>query len=487
MTGSEAGSLIAAAGLVPLLCAANVWARRGGWVAWTAGVAIAGADLLHSPIARIRVDATDRPAEAAAAGLVGVALLAVAAAILTRRPWLLLLAAVAAAPARVPVHAAGEDANLLIPLYGVIAVAWAAEGWELLQGRGSVPQLGWVGRAAALLIGWSAVTLLWTADHRQGTIEMLFFLLPFGLLTARLGALRPVARDLRLALGVQVLLALVFAAVAFWQFAARDVFWNPKVIVGNEYASFFRVNSLFWDASVYGRFMAMTIVLLAAVAVYRGVTAPLIGLIAVLFAGLYVAYSQSSLLALAAGALVLGASVWPRRVTLAVVATGLVVGLGGLVVAANGNSAQSVSSDRSHLLDLGSRVIRDHPLAGAGVGGFARAAVASTRTPWRTAGAESHTTPVTVLAELGPIGLVAFVGLIAAAAWSGLRRPRDHVRMALLAAGAALVTSSVVYNAFLEDPATWIVLTLLAVLGAAVTAGDGDRPTTGSEPSPGSP
>ena len=90
---------------------------------------------------------------------------------------------------------------------------------------------------------------------------MLFFLLPFGLLAALVAA-GPVGRwELRLALIVQVVLAVVFALVAFYQYAAKDVFWNPKIIVGNEYASFFRVNSLFWDASIYGRFMAMTIVL----------------------------------------------------------------------------------------------------------------------------------------------------------------------------------------------------------------------------------
>jgi len=98
-------------------------------------------------------------------------------------------------------------------------------------------------------------------------VQLLFFYLPFGFLLARVAAIRPSLRDLRLALGVQVLLGIVFAAVAFWQYASRDVFWNPKIIVGNEYAAFFRVNSLFYDASIYGRFMAVTIVLVAGVAI----------------------------------------------------------------------------------------------------------------------------------------------------------------------------------------------------------------------------
>ena len=39
----------------------------------------------------------------------------------------------------------------------------------------------------------------------------------------------------------------------------RDVFWNPKVIVGNAYAPFYRVNSVFWDPSIYGRYLVVAI------------------------------------------------------------------------------------------------------------------------------------------------------------------------------------------------------------------------------------
>ena len=68
MSGAELGSVIAAAGLVPLLCAADLRLRAAGFVAWTAGIVVLAADLLHSPIARVRVQVTDRPALAAGAG-----------------------------------------------------------------------------------------------------------------------------------------------------------------------------------------------------------------------------------------------------------------------------------------------------------------------------------------------------------------------------------------------------------------------------------
>ena len=55
-------------------------------------------------------------------------------------------------------------------------------------------------------------------------------------------------------------MALVFAAIGIWQYATRNVFWNPKVIVDNAYAPigwFYRVNSVFYDPSIYGRFLVV--------------------------------------------------------------------------------------------------------------------------------------------------------------------------------------------------------------------------------------
>ena len=53
--------------------------------------------------------------------------------------------------------------------------------------------------------------------------------------------------------------ALAYASIGVYQWATRDVFWNPKVIVGNAYAPFFRVNSVFWDPSIYGRYLTVGI------------------------------------------------------------------------------------------------------------------------------------------------------------------------------------------------------------------------------------
>src|SRR5262245_61475510 len=64
----------------------------------------------------------DRPAVSAAAGVVGVAVVVGAAWLLRRRPHWLPVAIVAVVPFRVPIESGGETANLLVPLYVVIAI-----------------------------------------------------------------------------------------------------------------------------------------------------------------------------------------------------------------------------------------------------------------------------------------------------------------------------------------------------------------------------
>ena len=463
MTGTEIGSIIGAAGLAGLLVSSDRRVRPAAFAAWAMGGAILAADLMHSPIAKIRVEATGRPALAAAGLVVGLAALAVGAFVAHRYTTVTLLAIVAAAPARIPLHAGGQQANLLVPLYAVVLAIAAASAYELATGRERPPALGPVGWAAAALIGWSAISLLWSADGRQGGVEMMFFYLPFGFLLARIAAIRPTTRQLQGMLAVQVLLGLLFAGVAFWQHHTEHLFWNHKIMVGNEYGSFFRVNSLFYDASIYGRFMAVTIVLLLGVMVFRRITVPLLLLVAVLFAGQYLAYSQSSLLALAAGAAFLGATIWPRRLIAALAVAVVLIGAVGLATSSHGNSTRQVTSGRSRLIEDGWRVIRHHPLEGAGLGGFARAALAGTAHPGRTKSAASHTTPLTVLAELGPLGLAAYLALIGSIAWAALRAGPDRdTRLILAAALAAVLTSSVFYNAYFEDPASWILTALIA-------------------------
>ena len=91
-----------------------------------------------------------------------------------------------------------------------------------------------------------ASRLLWSDGARQGAVSLAAFSVPFGLLALMLARL-PWQRRWLKALALELIaMAVVFAGSACAS-GRPDVFWNPKVIIGNVYAPFYRVNSLFWD------------------------------------------------------------------------------------------------------------------------------------------------------------------------------------------------------------------------------------------------
>jgi O-antigen ligase len=109
-------------------------------------------------------------------------------------------------------------------------------------------------------------------------------------------------------------------------------------------------------------------------------------------------------------------------------------------------------------------VIEDRPVAGVGIGGQPRASreLAESRRPTPTF--VSHTTPLTVAAELGVIGLALYAWLLV----GGVRliarvRGRDEtLGLALGASFLALFVHALFYSGFLEDPVTWLVLGVAA-------------------------
>ena len=113
-----------------------------------------------------------------------------------RWPVLLPLAIVAALPFRVPLHAGGDTANLLVPLYLVIAagvVFTAAPRLGLaLPAPGPRGPLAWLLAAFVVLY---AVQTLYSGDFSKGLQNVCFFLVPF---TVAYRLLREVEWDRRL-------------------------------------------------------------------------------------------------------------------------------------------------------------------------------------------------------------------------------------------------------------------------------------------------
>ncbi|MEX1357464.1 MAG: O-antigen ligase family protein [Gaiellaceae bacterium] len=465
---ARVAGVVGAAGLGVLFLAPGRWPRLAGLAGWAAGAA-ALLVYLEPVSGTLRL----------AAGAAGLALAGVALAFLfVRWPWLAAMTALALAPARIPIDLGGEQAKLLVPLYVVIAGASLALAWQLWRGDPRARELGPLAWPAAALVAWFGISLAWSDDVREGAVALVAFYLPFGLLALALARL-PWSRRWLGALGLQLAtMALVFAAIGIFQWVSRDVFWNPRVIVGNAYAPFYRVNSVFWDPSVYGRFLVVALLMLVVLVLFdRGARGALLAVLAIaaIWTGLAFSFSQSSFGALIAGVLAVGAIAWGRR---AVVALAVVV----TVLLAVGFAAESVRSElrrdvdrvtsgRYDLVKNGARIAADHPLFGVGLGGFERAYAARTGlTGDEPKRAASHTTPVTVAAETGMPGLALFAWLLTVPLVLGFRRASRSFagRASLIVALAVLAIGvhSLFYNAFFEDPMAWGALGLSALVAA---------------------
>ena len=475
---AQAGGVVGASGLGLFLVTEQRRFRLGGLAALALGMA------LMLPL----LAPSEHEGVLAAAAALAVPLIAGLAFVFRRYPWALAFLAVAAAPVRIPVTVGTTSANLLLPLYVVIAAAAVALAWSLWRDppRRELGILAW---PLAALVVWFGLSSLWTSDVRNGAVFLFFFVLPFGLLAVTLARLRWAPREARWLYVLFVAMAVVFAAIGIWQWAARDVFWNPNVIQSNAKAPFFRVNSIFWDPSIYGRFLVLAILALLALLLYpprrsAKLDLTLVAAIVFVWVGLLFSFSQSSFVALVIGVVAAAVLAWRWRALVALLVVAAVMIPVGLVspqldrvrdsfAASPETGFARTTGGRSRLVSVGIRIARDNPVAGVGVGGFKEAY--SERAPRRedTRTVASHTTPVTVAAETGIVGLVIFAWLVAAGVMVAFRGSRDapttagRARIVAGLAFAAIFVHSLFYAAFFEDPLTWGLLAMAAVAAAA--------------------
>jgi len=478
---ARAAGPIGVAGVAALFLAPARSHRLAGLVAWA----------LASLVLAVYLAPKGHTALFAGAAVAGLVLAAAGAALLLRWPWLLALAVLACVPARIPVTVGSTQANLLVPLYGVVAAAALALAWEFIRGDRRARELGPVALPLALFVGWTGLSLAWTTDLRQGAIELLFFYLPFALLAVCLARLAWRRRWVLALFAELVAMALVFSIVGVEQWITRDIFWNPKLLVGNVYAPFYRVNSVFWDPSIYGRFLVIAILATLVVALFSRSPKLIIGAVAAIAAmwiGLLFSFSQSSFTALIAGVIVAAAFAWRRR-AIALVAVAAGVFLVVAVAAPNVRHAvlhhadgglNRVTSGRSKLVSNGVKIAEHHPLVGVGTGGFRRAYAKQAHLRGKEPkAAASHDTPITVAAETGLPGLALFAWFIVVALALAFRRvDRDFVGRVALVFGlilTAIGVHSLFYNAFFEDPTVWGVLGLAAVAARTPLPGGGDE------------
>ena len=467
---------MAALGASLLLAGRGRPAVLGGLILLAAGQAGLAASILDLD----RLDGLASPAGAAGAALALVALL-VAAAILFRRPACVPLAVLAAAPFRPPITldasggfpiALAENGQLgrLLPLYFVLAAGTLALAWRALhpeRAPGAVRALPRaVGLPAAAFVAFACASVLWAEELDPAVRLLTYFTVPFAALLGMV-ARSPFPEWLPLALArVGVGLAAVFAAVGLWQAATQELFFfAPNLEVSNANSNYFRVTSLFGDPSLYGRHLVLGIaILLVALALRRTRVWLGAALVVFLWAGLFFSYSQSSMVALVAVTLAVAAATGGRKVRRGVVGGLALVALlaaGFLAsIELRGDSLRRETSDRAQRVEDTARVIEEHPVIGVGLGGQPRASRRLSGRDRPTPNFVSHTTPLTVAAELGAVGLLLYAWLIVGGArmLEAVRRLEPALGLALGAAFVALFVHALFYSGFLEDPITWLVL-----------------------------
>ena len=472
--------------LVTALAAAGMVAprERTKAILWVCALALAPilliSDLSDSP----QLSMLHRsPLLAVAAGLVGLGVLAALAKVLSGNPKVFPYLVAVALPFRLPIAVGGDTANLLLPLYLVIGAGTLAWAVPIITGRTEEADekpslLDWAIAAWLLLFGLAA---LWSGDPSKAVQQAVFFYVPFALLFQLVSRVEWTAEIIRGCALILVGLALIFSGIAFFEYGTKTLLLNPKLLISNQFHTYFRVNSVFFDPNIFGRFLMLVMIGLAATLLdtKRGKNvAAISACLAVLMTAMVMTLSQSSFLGLLVGLAVIAALRWtPWKVgvvTLVIAA----VGVAAVVVSPSSSGLKlhslkvlnNESSGRTGLVGGGIDLFKEKPIFGWGAGDFSRAYRAQQSAGAPAAVSASHTTPVTVAAEQGMIGIAAYLLVLIAVLLRALQGARMSTpRTAVVAGLAALVVHSLFYAAFFEDPITWVMFALAVALPIPLT------------------
>jgi O-antigen ligase len=427
------------------------------------------------------VDFRQSAAQLAAVLVVGAAGLAVLVAAFRRYPQLFAIAAFVALPLRVPVEIGGETANLLVPLYLVIAAGFVtptrAPAPAIRRDDGWVT---WLRRLLAATLVLYALQATYSEDVANAIENIGFFLVPFAALFALLVEVEWTRELLRRVLIAVAVVAAACAAIGVYQYFARDLFLNPELLDANQLHVYFRVNSIFFDPNIFARYLAIALTALGACIAWGASRRDLAGAVGVFALGLLAlafSYSITGLAALLAGLGMIAILRWRWPGALAVGALGLAA-LCALVIAGGTPTSdiedyRSVDSGHADLIEGGLDLAADKPLAGWGSGAFGRAFYDEIERARTTV---SHSEPITVAAEQGAIGLLVYGGLLIVALFTVLGRGAGGslARTAVGACFVAMLVSSFGYTGFVIDPVVWALL----ALGVALRGGPPDRSAT---------
>ena len=121
---------------------------------------------------------------------------------------------------------------------------------------------GWLERLLAAYVVLYAIQAVYSPDFEKALQQMVFFYVPFALMFCLLRRLQWTRLLLRRCVVVVGALALLFVAIGFVEYATKTLLLNPKLIAENNVHTYFAINSVFFDPDIFGRFLALVMIIL---------------------------------------------------------------------------------------------------------------------------------------------------------------------------------------------------------------------------------
>ena len=336
-----------------------------------------------------------------------------------------------------------------------------------------------------LLIGIAVFTAYLLFSGLRGPVEVarysMYIQLKYLGLFAAVAALSPTLRSVTAFRGAMLGMGVVVAVITAWEFATGNHVWFPgsfyETGVGGD------VWSTFTDRNNLARYLI--IVMVFALCAARRLGAIAWAIVGLAFAAIVFTRSRSGL-ATSAGAVLL-VLLYQRRslkvllmssVALTFIAI-VVFKLAGSAVSTTAESLRNIQGDRgwlarSALVLAGLQMFASEPLFGVGLDQFPIVFRARFGNLPAFAGlANSHTSIITILAEMGVVGLA----MVAYLYWSGWRCFRRSARdpekaplaIALWVGSLVILAMSQTEGRLLGDTNLWLFFGLLSSVAAAST------------------
>lgn len=383
-----------------------------------------------------------------------------------------------------PLGAVGSQINSLARLFTVGIIAAAL--WRLWREPGKRQELKKIFRhpltiALLIYIGIGGFSFLYTisrADTMLGVVRLLtLFMLYIGIW------LLAEPKSILLPMKVVHWVGVALIPLTIYEGLTRHFIWRGYLAEG----MIARVNATFVDPNIFARYLVLGIVANLILQylcqeprkrlVYFGSLAGLLGALAVTL-------SRSGLVALVIVLALLCLLIPCKRMLRPI---GILGFIGAVIVASRPtiwqrlltirNGLGALDEQRAYLFRVSWAMFRDHPIFGVGLGGFQKSFLTNypsykTVIPYVQGVTLSHTTILTIAAELGLIGLLALVWI-----WVSILRVLRGLRRSNLAdmggylAGvgyflwiAAVFISSQSEARFFEDPMIWISMGMMVHL-----------------------